>query len=85
MKTISKYIAIIVAIVIATSATTTYALKWSMSKELDIGNFQEIKMSMLGIGGIRVVKFQDENNICYMAFPQLNNNVGTPSLSCNIK
>lgn len=81
MKTLK--IAIVIALV--SIASTTFALRWSMYKEISEGNYQEIKMSMLGIGNIRVVKFQDENNTCYMAFPQLNGNAGTPSLSCNIK
>ena len=78
---------ILITILIALSVTSiAYAAnKWSLYYEIPEGNYQEIRMNMMGLTNIRVIKFQDGNTLCYLAYPSLNGNAGTPSLQCSIK
>lgn len=81
-----KKILIIVAILISiTSITYASALKWSQTKVIPDGNYQELTAWGLSNSNLRIFKFADDNTICYIAYPYLNGNAGTPSMQCSIK
>lgn len=79
-----KILKISIIILILGISTIAYgATQWAMSKKLD--NFQELTSWGLTNTNLRLYKFQDGDTICYVAYPTLNGNAGTPSLQCSIK
>ena len=64
--------------------------QWANSKTLPAGFTQEIRSDLLDYHGIKVLKFQDDKTVCYIAHTNIsgtpvstNEIVMTTSMECN--
>lgn len=61
------------------------AVKWSDTKRLQNEEVQLIYSRAFDTEKIRVLKFHDDGNICYMAYQGAGGYALTPSLECKFK
>jgi hypothetical protein len=79
-----NYIKIIIALVLILGTGTAYALKWSDTKNIKDGDFQEIRRNDINNANIRIYKFNDDGNTCYLSYSNYQQIVGSMSLQCKI-
>jgi len=88
-KTIMKKIIILGLFVFLASVSVAFGQvvvrQWADTKWLEDGKTQDIYSTILKRDHIQVVKFQDENTICYIAYTVYAelNRTDSPSMQCH--
>lgn len=75
-----KKLLIVLGIIGLMGGTAYATTQWVIVKKLD--NFQDLTSWGFTQHGLKVMKFQDDNTICYVTYKESNGNVSTPAMVC---
>lgn len=76
---------LVIGVMLAGSTTAFAITKWQPAKKLEGDGVQALTSWLFDQNSLQVIKFQDNNTLCYVVGVSANGKMLMPSMQCSIK